>query len=155
MGMASDTGDLLGLRLEHPVTRRLLGYWDGCRRGRELPARRDIDPVEFAYALGYVSLIEVHRDPLRFRPRLVGTLVTARLGVEMSGRWLDEFPFPAYREILVELYARTVTERRPQVDRGARVVDGWIWESEAVIMPLAADGHTIDMLLACRASSKP
>jgi hypothetical protein len=73
----------------------------------------------------------------------------------MSGRWLDEVPYPAYRDILVSLYSRVVTSRRPHLDGGARVLDGRTWRADALVMPLAADGHTIDMLLACRIYSDP
>jgi hypothetical protein len=35
----------------------LYRYWDGRRNGRLMPARRDIDPVDFPALLRHVSLI--------------------------------------------------------------------------------------------------
>lgn len=148
-------GDNLGLLPEHPTLARLLRYWIERRGDRQFPARSDIDPVDFSYALGHVSLIDVSYDPLRFRYRLVGSRIAERIGVEMTGRWLDELPYAAYRQILISLYTRVVESRRPHLDGGTRVLDGRAWRAEALIMPLAADGHTIDMLLACRLYSDP
>jgi len=39
-----------------------------CEEGeRRFPARADIDPLDFGYVLGHVMLLDVLRDPLRFR----------------------------------------------------------------------------------------
>ena len=106
-----DEGEKLSLRPEHPILARLLSYWIERRQGRQFPARRDIDPLDFPYALGNISLIDVFHNPLRFRYRLVGTRITEQIGVEMTGRWLDDVPYPDYREILVSLYSRVVASR--------------------------------------------
>ncbi len=40
---------------------RLLAYWLEKRGDRLFPAKAEIDPVEFPYILGYVTLVEVER----------------------------------------------------------------------------------------------
>ena len=52
---------------------RLYDYWLSRKGTRRFPSRRDIDPVDFHYVLGHVMLIDVLRDPLRFRVRLHGS----------------------------------------------------------------------------------
>src|SRR5689334_13570664 len=76
------------------VIERLTAYWHQRAAGRTFPARADIDPLDFPYALGRVSLVEVHpgADGYRYRYRLVSTELTERLGFEMTGKFADEIP---------------------------------------------------------------
>ncbi|MBM3573520.1 MAG: PAS domain-containing protein [Alphaproteobacteria bacterium] len=151
----TDLADELEIQITHPITRRLLGYWRGLRGTLEFPTRGDIDPVEFPYALGHCSLIEVYYQPLRFRFRLVGTLVSQRLSMELTGRWLHDVPMPEYRQALEELYRKVISSRRPQVYAGPRRLDGRDWHAEALILPLGDDRRDINMLLACRVYRHP
>src|SRR3546814_7692417 len=48
--------------------------------------------LDFRYAIGLVTLVDVERDPLRFRFRLAASPVTRHLGYELTGRYLDEVP---------------------------------------------------------------
>ncbi|KLN60463.1 hypothetical protein WH96_12110 [Kiloniella spongiae] len=53
----------------------LLDYWEALPRVKKLPSRTDIDPQAIPALLPYCELINVHRDPLDFEYRLVGTLI--------------------------------------------------------------------------------
>lgn len=61
---------------------RMYQYWQSKRGAtRPFPSRRDIDPLEFTFALNKVSLIDVMANPRRFffawsRPRLPSGSVT-------------------------------------------------------------------------------
>jgi hypothetical protein len=57
------TGPAVAERIEDERLLRLFAYWTEKAAGRVCPARRDIDPLEFDYLLGDISLIEVLRDP--------------------------------------------------------------------------------------------
>src|SRR5262245_15095833 len=72
------------------VLRRLVGHWQRIRGERRMPARTDFDPLDVRYALGYISLIAVHRDPPRFYFRLDGTKQADLFGVDCTRRYLDE-----------------------------------------------------------------
>ena len=48
-------------RIQHPDLRTLYDYWNERRRERRWPARADINPVDLKFALGNLSLIDVHR----------------------------------------------------------------------------------------------
>src|SRR3546814_3922323 len=59
--------------LQHPVLQRLYAYWQRQRGDRMAPARADIDPVDFRYALGWVNLAEVRTGSAHFELRVFGT----------------------------------------------------------------------------------
>ena len=58
--------------IESPILRRFFRYYLEKRGSRLFPARADLDPVDFPYALGDITLVNVHRDPLNFSFRLAG-----------------------------------------------------------------------------------
>jgi hypothetical protein len=55
-----------------------------------MPSRQDIEPLDLREALGFISLIEIHRDPLRFFFRLDGTKQVELFQIDCTGRYLDE-----------------------------------------------------------------
>jgi hypothetical protein len=78
-------------------------YWQGLRRGRLMPARRDIDPLDIGALLPNVVLLDVIHQPatepvqgvsagLDLRFRLVGTEVAARSARDYTGRRLADIP---------------------------------------------------------------
>lgn len=134
-------------KIETPCLRRLYAYWDERRQGREFPARRDLDPLDFRFALGHVLLLDVLAEPQRFRFRLHGSLLTERAGYDMTGRMIDELPNPANRHLLIERCRALVATRQPLAVIDERVLGGRRFGYEAVWLPLAQDGRTIDMLM--------
>ena len=133
--------------IETPYLRRLFAYWQDKRRGRELPSRRDLDPREFAFALGHVLLIDVVDDPRRFRFRLHGSVLSFRARYDMTGRMVDELPNEENRSVLLQRCRRLLETKRPCFARSQRIVDGTMYGYEVVWMPLSSDDTTIDMLL--------
>jgi hypothetical protein len=127
--------------------RRLYDYWDGKRDGKAFPPRAALDPADFAYALANVALVDVLRDPLRFRFRLVGTAIVARDGTDLTGKSIDDHPLPEYRALLRQTYGDVVASGAPAVFRRQMLMDDKPRQYEVLYLPLAADGVTIDMLL--------
>src|SRR5258706_10564796 len=82
--------------------KRLFAYWCAARQGRLMPSRRALDPLDFWYVLGPVMLIDVLREPLRFRFRLHGTEITQRVHYDLTGKLLDEIPDAEYRRYAIE-----------------------------------------------------
>lgn len=136
-------------RIRHPTLVRLYDYWASRRRGGSFPSRRDIDPVEFKFALGNVTLIDVLYEPLRFRFRLVGSLMAQRMGWDLTGKMVDETPDAEYRDSLIAAYREIVENRKPSTILYERNIDGKARRFEVLRLPLAADGETINMLLLC------
>jgi hypothetical protein len=133
--------------IETPYLRRLFAYWQDKRRGRDFPSRRDLDPREFAFALGHVLLIDVLENPQRFRFRLHGSVLSFRARYDMTGRMVDELPNEENRAVLLARCCQLVETKRPCFARSQRVVDGLVYGYEVVWLPLSSDGTTVDMLL--------
>lgn len=136
-------------QIRRPMLRRLYAYWDDKRGGREFPGRSDIDPLEMRFALGNVSLIDVLYDPLRFRYRLHGSIIAERLGVDMTGRFVDEIVEPDRRTFVEENFRTVVSTRQPLARSGQRTLDRRLWNFDSIILPLGLHDGVINMLLLC------
>lgn len=81
-----------------PECRALLDRWLSASRTRgAIPHRDDFDPLDLpTRALPWLHIYEHNRDGNRdrFRCRLAGTGMTERMGIEPSGRYLDEMMKP-------------------------------------------------------------
>ena len=135
------------VRPVHPLLRQLYAYWDERRAGRTMPARADIDPVDFAYALGNVILVDVLRAPMRFRIRLHGTTLAERAGYELTGKMLDELPITDFRTLATQSFTTIATTGRPFHSSRDRVLDGHHRAYETLMLPLSEDGTAVNMLL--------
>lgn len=128
--------------------RRLYSYWTDKRGDRRFPARRDIDPLDFAYVLGWVTLVDVTYNPTRFRFRLYGSELAHRIGLDLTGAYADQHPNRDFGAMLQQVWQEVVDRREPAAGRYDRVVDSRRQPWEAIRMPLSSNGTTIDMLLA-------
>lgn len=142
-----------------PAFARLHGYWRSkCRTdkdgGRLLPARADIDPLEIPRdLLSDIALLEIERQPdrsCRYRLRLFGSALEAMTGGNETGRYYDELVHqPGLYEKLAAMLAAMAAERRPvyfAAPSGA--ADRGFLRFGRLALPLAADGQSVDMILA-------
>ena len=95
--------------------------------------------------LANVWLIDVARDPLRFRFRLIGTAVVEYAGEDNTGNWFDEVMPDFDPRVFVDVvetgepsWSRSPSRMRPYKQYR---------ELERVRLPLASDGKTVDMIL--------
>ena len=128
----------------------LYRYWLSIRPAPvRLPGRRQFDPISIPSLLQWIWLAEVQRDPLRFKHRLVGTAHVDAFGTDMTGRWFDEahprfLGSPAYGHFFAAAeHAQIAFYRGPPV----YVLDTDWKTIERLILPMAQDGTTVDMLL--------
>jgi hypothetical protein len=136
------------LELKTPMLQQLHRDWDARRRGRDLPARSDFDPLDLKYVVGNLSLIDVAHDPLRYRFRIHGSNVAQGMGFDLTGKSLDALPDRQYRQLVEEHFTEVVAGRRPVAKyRNRLMTDQRIWHCEVLVLPLSADGKTIDMLM--------
>ncbi|HTZ79356.1 MAG TPA: PAS domain-containing protein [Stellaceae bacterium] len=134
-----------------PRLRHLHDYWRSVHPpGGGLPGRQHIDPCDLVPLLRWIWMMDVRRDPLRFRYRLVGTEQVNVMGRDFTGRWLDE----AHEQFLSSVsHAQYVTS----VERGEigylkgsppyHVTKDFL-QVERLLVPLAANGEDVDILLA-------
>jgi len=140
---------------QNDVLLRLYRYWLDKRSDRPCPSRSDIDPLEFSFAFNWVSLVDVLKEPRRFRYRLVASQLTERLGYEMTGKYVDEIPDDDVRGYVDDLYTRTVELAAPLYENSTRTFDQQIWQYEALVLPLSSDGTAVDMIMVYRITEKP
>jgi len=126
---------------------RGLDYWDSKRAGRRMPARRDIEPTEILDLLPYVVLIDVVRDPLDFRYRLVGTAVAARIGHDRTGERFSVLFQQSDGSEAWKTALRILEEKRPIVSHIAYVgFNRWIHNYRDISMPLSEDNDVVNMI---------
>jgi hypothetical protein len=137
----------LAPRLVHRCVRELFAYWLSKAAAGRLPRRADLDPLEMRSALGHLAVVEVHRDPLRFRYRLHGAGLAALDGFDMTNKWLDEHPVAAARDRIASSWRRAAEHGR--LIHGFRdcFADIRPRRYEVLVLPLAENGATVDKLL--------
>lgn len=146
-GLASEM--VAALRTHEEVFR----YWKSLRRPGRLPSRRDLDPVCLARHLPTISLIDVLSDnpannPALFRQRLAGTGLFPAYGTEITGKSLDNI----YSEAEAQYWAEELTAIH-QSGRAGVGLHSMAWRGARGLslfwlrLPLASDGHTVDMIL--------
>jgi hypothetical protein len=133
----------------HPAPTELYRHWLSlCPSEQELPGRQHLDPAHFPHLLPHIWLLDVARDPMRFRYRLVGTRLDQVMGINITGRWMDEV-HSQVEAACFERYHRMVESGLPSWRRGRPLIwYGKVAEIENVLLPLARDGRRVDMVLA-------
>jgi len=155
-------------RIQHPILKRMIAYWDEKRGARAWPLRADFDPLDFWYAVGYVSLIDVRSSDecppartsdecpparrgktgrRRYFFRLDGTRQVDLFGVDFTGKFLDQVYDAESLPLAETSYGATVEQGEPhyyvrQVEFHGRPI-----QYEIVILPLSRTGAAVDMLM--------
>lgn len=135
------------LQLDDSRLLRLFDYWMAKRGERPFPSKAAIDPVEFRYVLGYVTLVEVEREPRRYRFRLDGSILAELSGTDYTGRYLDELPGKEYVAFIEQTYDRVVGSGEPYRYRKNGLFDQQYFSEETLILPLGDNPPDVDMLL--------
>lgn len=135
-------------RLTSAPLHRLYDYWDARRRDGRLPGRRDIDPLDLVFVLGNLVLVDVLREPLRFRYRLNGTNLEDAFRLRgLTGTWVHEHPDLEFRQRAIGVYSHIVLTGQPLSARRDSVMDNKVRAYDSLMLPLAADGVTVDMVM--------
>lgn len=123
-------------------------YWQSKRNDDRLPARADIDPLDIPALLPQVILLDVRRAPWDFRFRLIGTNVVHHLANDWTGSWMSEIEHMASPSRIFDSCVEVASSGRPLRSETPYVGPHRHYvRAEDVILPLAADGSSPDMLL--------
>ena len=134
--------------VQEPKMHDLYRYWEGKLRGRIMPARADIDPLELRQQLANLILVDVVGSPPQFRIRLAGTDIVSRYGAELTGKALDDIDLGGDLAAIKEQYEETVLKQMPTYCRHyIETKNHKFLRYERMLMPLSADGSTVNMLL--------
>ncbi len=133
----------------HAMVRQTVEYWRKIAPDGQLPGRQHVDPVHLKHVLGNVWLVDVVRDPLRFRYRLAGTCIVDYLGHEPTGKWADKV-IPHFwntntgRDLSIAANDGVARWRRgvPSIRRDLNYKT-----VEQVSLPLASNGTLVDIIL--------
>jgi CheY-like chemotaxis protein len=133
----------------HPKLKRLYNYWLSIHPRVGLPGRQHFDPVTIPDLLAYLFLVDVERNPPRFKYRLVGTEYVRMMGRDLTGRYLDDV-HPGFLGPIRDQYVRIAEHsqfayRKGRVMFTATLRDHFIVERLA--LPLARNGIDVDMIL--------
>src|SRR6266404_7755193 len=152
--------------------RRLYQYWQAKCAGRLFPNRADLDPLDFPYILGLVTLVDVidtrqptsppaamlpddqgmtaeasAMPPRRYYFRLDGSRLAEISGVDYTGRYLDQLPWPDYVDFVRWTYDEVLRKKRPLAYRRHGNIDEHPFDEETIILPLGAGQGRIEKLL--------
>jgi hypothetical protein len=135
------------LELGDDRLRRLFGYWLEKRGERPFPSKAEIDPLEFPYILGYVTLVDVEPAPRRYHFRLDGSILVELSGTDYTGRYLDELQGAEYVAFIKDTYDRVVDGGVPFRYRKNGLFDRQHFSEETLILPLGDAPPQVDMLI--------
>jgi hypothetical protein len=127
---------------------RLLEYWDTLRGQAAMPAKAAIDPLDFRYILGYVTLVDVESGPRRYRFRLDGSILVRLSGLDYTGRYLDQLDMPDYIDFIAAGYDLVVGSGKPYAYRKEGDFDTKSFDEETLILPLSAAGTVGHLMVA-------
>jgi hypothetical protein len=129
------------LSIQSDVLRRLAEHWERLSVLRRPPPRAAFDPLDVPYALGYLSIIEIHRDPLRFYFRLDGTKQVELFGVDCTRHYLDECIPRDHAALAVRGFSEVMERAEPQYHvRKVRFHERMI-DYEILILPFGGNGE--------------
>jgi len=132
----------------HALIRQGVEYWRSIHPAHGLPGRQHIDPADIPELLANVTLVDVTGEPLQFKFRLMGTQAVHFFGRDLTGHWyheaFDNYPSsPSYADLCT-----AVRTKKPHWHKGppsVHVTKDDV-EIERLVLPLAANGHDVDML---------
>jgi hypothetical protein len=135
----------------NPKVRRLYEHWHSLRpEPGLLPGRQHFDPLAVVELMPNLWMLGVDEETGRYRYRLVGTGMVEAMGRDLTGQWYDEaHPGAAEHPMHAYLQAR-ILAGIPTWRRGPPWlhVDPNIYEIEQILLPLAKDGRSVDVVLA-------
>lgn len=126
--------------------RELWAYWASKRQGARLPARRLINPLEMQPWLGNLLLMDVIDAGADFRYRLHGTNLVELFGADLTGRTVTSLKLEMVHQLLEEARRPLSTRAFVYIEQSVVAEKNFIGIAK-LILPLAANGVDIDMLL--------
>lgn len=143
-----------GVLLDQPLD-GLYRHWLSQRRGRALPRRADIDPLEIpGESWPYTMLLDViwNADAPRFRYRRVGDVFWRGSLREPTGRFIDEVltERAGYRDYVLGIYEEMARRAVPIYTENSFTLAGRPapMRVRRISLPLSNGGDRVDMVLA-------
>ncbi len=126
---------------------RLFRFWKDIRGTQELPSRADFSPEQLGFILGQVTIVDVLRDPLNFRYRLIGTRLEEAGRRGDQGKTLDQVEPPAYRNMIRQTFCQVVDFRQPLCQHISYLHHQNLASCEQLILPFSTTGTEVEVLV--------
>jgi hypothetical protein len=139
--------------LPWPDFRELHAHWRSKSPSGRLPGRDSIEPRQVHRLLPRIFMLDVLRSPdsphLGFRFRLAGSEHFDINQVELTGLTIEQAFTAARLEERRSAYTQVVTSRKPllTLKASSAVEDRDHVQYDRLLLPLASDGETVDMIL--------
>lgn len=142
--------------IDDPRLALLYGYWQGKKRGRQMPAPSDISLAELPPAVQpNAMLLEVvfEGGRRRFRYTRVGSVFWRTSGQEPVGQFIDEALPEAggYRDYVIGIYEEMAREGRPMYTENLFLLrhgQSDPMATKRVSLPLSQGGREVSAVLA-------
>ena len=143
--MADQTADP-PFRPHDPRLVDLYRLWQAkCHDGR-LPARSDFSLTDLQPLMGRIAILGVVDGGADFRFRLYGSDIARAYRGEMTGKLVSEYR-PHFYAKIAPGYREVIATKRPRYDVIEVDDEMMLYRWERLVLPLAGDGATVDMLL--------
>lgn len=121
-------------------------FWRVRRRGREVPLKCSIDPLEIPHQI-LPNLFLYECVESRFRCRLAGTRIVEAYHRDPTGSFLDEAMGLSAANSRTRLYAATIRTGMPVVYWGklSDSPNDWM-DFKRLLLPISKEGKEIDMV---------
>jgi PAS domain len=134
-----------------PRIAALYRYWLSIRPAHAaFPGRQHFDPTAAKKFIPNIYLLDVTHNPLRVRVRLMGSENVRLMDHDPTGQWLGEgFRPNFYNEPTYAQYRAAAEGGMVAYHRGLPVshIAGHFVIAERLLLPLAKNGKTVDMVL--------
>lgn len=138
----------VSIAIGHTKLSALFAYWNTIRGDREMPSRAGFDPAEIPRLLPNIILIDVERNPLRFRIRLYGTAIVAIRGRDLTGRYIDEPKVSNIADLTAQANREVVDTKQPHyMDAPYPHHSRKLGHFYRLGLPLSSDGTEVNMIL--------
>ena len=124
----------------------LYRLWQAKRRDARIPARSEFGLDELRPLMGRLAILDVIDGGADFRFRLYGSNIATAYRGEMTGKSVREYR-PHFYTTITPGYLNCVTTRAPHYDQLEVDDQMMLYRWERLILPLASDGTTVNMLL--------
>lgn len=115
-----------------------------------MPPYSAFDPIEFPWALGYLSIVSVLKDG-DYRYRIDGTHVVAYFGIEMGGKLLSDYPFPHRKQRIIESFAMVRKAKAPVKIVRNTFIEGKSLRMHLLLLPFSEDDNDVSEIMSCLA----
>jgi hypothetical protein len=115
-----------------------------------MPQYAAFDPIEFPWALGFLSVVSILQDG-NYRYRIDGTRVVEFFGVEMGGKLLSDYPFPQRKQRIKESFELVRNAKAPvKIERNVFVEEKSL-RMHLLLLPFSNDGKDVSEIMSCLA----